>query len=248
MSGVGRVIFVGDVHGCLDELDELVRTLSLSSSDRLIMIGDLIDRGPDPVGVVRRVRESGWESLLGNHEDKAIHWLKNESLVKGGRPNNMQPPSPGRMAEWKRLSPKDVGWLWRLPMTIEAGGWTAVHAGLEPRFILAKQEVDKMLRVRFAHKETGKYVPMDPEKMEQPPDTLFWAEMWGGPESVVYGHSVFGSVRLDERPGGAVCAGIDTGCVYGGALTAAVLDGGVMTFVSVTAKREYFSYADRKKQ
>jgi diadenosine tetraphosphatase ApaH/serine/threonine PP2A family protein phosphatase len=245
---VGRVIFIGDVHGCLDELDDLVRTLSLSSSDRVVMIGDLIDRGPDPVGVVRRVRESGWDCVLGNHEEKAIHWLKNESMVKGGRPNNMQPPSPVRMAEWRRLSPKDVGWLWKLPLTIQARGWTAVHAGFEPRFDVAGQKADRMLRVRFCHKDTGKYVPMDPEKMEQPPDTLFWAEMWRGPESVVYGHSVFEAVRFDSHPEGAMCVGIDTGCVYGGSLTAAVVDSGVMELVSVKAKKEYFSYKDRAKQ
>lgn len=243
---MGRSVFVGDVHGCLEELDELVLKLSLSASDRLILIGDLIDRGPDPVGVVRRVRESGWECVLGNHEEKAIRWLKNESLVKSGRPNNMQPPSASRAAEWRRLSPADVGWLWRLPLTLESGGWTAVHAGFEPRRPVQHQDADNMLHVRFAHKDTGKYVPMDPVTMKQPPDTLFWAEMWTGPEKVVYGHSVFDSVRFDQGPDDVRCVGIDTGCVYGGSLTAAVVDGDVLEIVSVPAKKTYFSYGDRR--
>ncbi len=246
MFMVGRTIFVGDVHGCLDELDELVRTLSLTSSDRLVFVGDLIDRGPDPVGVVRRVRENGWDSVLGNHEERALRWLKNESLVKAGRPNNMFPPSPLRAAEWRRLSPKDVGWLWKLPLTIRSKGWTVVHAGFEPSHGVSEQEADKMLHVRFTHKDTGQYVPMDPEKMEQPPDTMFWAEMWRGPENVVYGHSVFSAARFDVGPTGSTCVGIDTGCVYGGALTAAVLDCGVMNMVSVKAKKPYFSYDDRR--
>lgn len=248
MSNSGRTIFCGDVHGCLDELDELIRVLEIKQSDTIVMLGDLIDRGPDPVGVVRRVREKGWRSILGNHEDRAIRWLKNESLVARGRPNNMVPPGPRRAAEWNALSAEDVSWLWKLPVVIEAAGWTAVHAGFEPRFDSSRQEVDKMLRVRFAHKDTGKYVPMDPEKMGQPPDTLFWSEMWRGPESVVYGHSVFGSVRVEEPAEGVLCVGLDTGCVYGGALSSMVVDGGAREIVSVRAARTYFSYEDRRNQ
>ncbi len=245
---MGRTIFCGDVHGCLDELDELMKTAEVCQSDTIIMLGDLIDRGPDPVGVVRRVREMGWLSILGNHEDRALCWLKNESLVAGGRPNNMSAPGPKRAAEWNSLSADDVGWLWRLPVTISAAGWTAVHAGLEPRLPMVKQETDKMLRVRFAHKDTGKHVPIDPVKMVQPPDTLFWAEIWKGPENVVYGHSVFDAVRFDYPAYGVSCVGLDTGCVYGGMLSALITDRGVNSVVSVKAKKAYFSYEDRRQQ
>lgn len=248
MSNSGRTIFCGDVHGCLDELDELMKTLEIRQSDRVIMVGDMIDRGPDPVGVVRRVRENGWESVLGNHEDKAIRWLKNESIRESsGRPNNMMPPGPSRAAEWKSLSPEDVGWLWRLPVTIEAAGWTVVHAGLESGLLLKDQKADRMMRARFMDKETGKHVPLEADRLEQPANTVFWTEIWGGPESIVYGHSVFDSVRVDEPLPGVRCVGLDTGCVYGGCLSCMVVSDGVNEFVSVQARSQYFSYGDRAK-
>lgn len=239
-----RTIFCGDVHGCLDELDELVKTLEVRQSDRIVMLGDLIDRGPDPVGVVRRVRERGWQSILGNHEERAIRWLKNESFRKAsGRQNPMVPPYAQRRKEWESLSADDVGWLWRLPLTVSVGDWRAVHAGLGPRPFL-DQDVDDLLHIRYVD-PFGRTVPVDPATMEQPPNTVFWTESWPGPESVLYGHSVFDEVRIDRRPSGATCLGLDTGCVYGGSLSSAVLHDGQMEIVSVRASREHFSYDDR---
>jgi bis(5'-nucleosyl)-tetraphosphatase (symmetrical) len=241
---VGRHIFIGDAHGCLDELDELLRTAEVCPTDRVVMIGDMLDRGPDPVGVVRRVRERGFESVLGNHEDRALRWLRAEAArVSSGRPNNMIPPYPKRREEWESLSADDVEWLRGLPLKIVVGRWVAVHAGLGPRPIY-DQDLDDLLHIRYVNSDK-KTVHIDHVTMEQPPDTIFWAEAWPGPECVIYGHSTFESPRVDRRPLGSVCVGLDTGCVYGGALSAAVLDGNRLEIVSVKAAREYFSYPDR---
>jgi hypothetical protein len=64
-----------------------------------------------------------------------------------------------------------------------------------------------------------------------------WAEAWSGPDSVVYGHFPVGNgaVRRDEPRPGVVCLGIDTGCVYGGALTALVLPSGAPADLRVPA-------------
>ncbi|HEX8909086.1 MAG TPA: metallophosphoesterase, partial [Anaeromyxobacteraceae bacterium] len=60
-----RTIVVGDVHGCLEELDELLRLVELRPGfDRLVFVGDLLDRGPDSLGVVRRARELRARSVL----------------------------------------------------------------------------------------------------------------------------------------------------------------------------------------
>lgn len=245
-----RTIVIGDVHGCLDELDELVRTLEIQKSDRVISVGDMIDRGPDPVGVVRRVRENGWEAVIGNHEDRAIKWLRNESMRRdAGRPNNMRPPFEPRRLEWESLSGEDIGWLWRLPSSISFGSWTVVHAGIEPCLPLAKQDYDQLLRIRYVDSH-GRHVTPDPEKLfAQPEGSRRWAEAWGGPQSVIYGHSVFESVQVDEPSLGVRCLGIDTGCVYGKLLTAAVIEDPISTsvhLVQVKATREYFSYALRR--
>ena len=74
-----RTIVVGDVHGCLEELDELLSRLEVGPSDRLVLAGDLMDRGPDPVGVVRRARERGALAVLGNHDEKHLRFARHEA-------------------------------------------------------------------------------------------------------------------------------------------------------------------------
>lgn len=77
-----RNIIIGDVHGCLDELKELINKLELSSADHLFFIGDLIDKGPDSVGVVKYVYELSklysTVLILGNHEEKFLRFLYNK--------------------------------------------------------------------------------------------------------------------------------------------------------------------------
>lgn len=243
-----RTIVIGDVHGCLDELDELARKLQVTASDRVIMVGDLIDRGPSPAGCVRRVRESGWGCVLGNHENRAMLWLRNESLRRdSGRPNNMRPPFVDRRREWEELSADDLSWLWKLPLKAAVGKWLVSHAGVEPCATVADQDTDQLMHIRWVDKD-GRHMMSDPTKHDRRPDeSSFWAEVWKGPESVIYGHSVFDAVRRDDPAPGVVCLGIDTGCVYGGDLTALVLEdeGAEPQFVQVRAAREYFSYAKR---
>jgi hypothetical protein len=73
-------------------------------------------------------------------------------------------------------------------------------------------------------------------------DAVPWYTRWAGPESVVYGHDVpdLKEPRITGT-GKAVCFGIDTGCVFGGHLTALVLDeDGLGTFVQVPARRTYW--------
>ena len=71
-----RTIFIGDVHGCLSELNVLLEKLApVAGVDHVVFIGDLVDKGPDSQGVVARasqLRESGVRVtlIMGNHEDK----------------------------------------------------------------------------------------------------------------------------------------------------------------------------------
>lgn len=92
-----RAIVIGDVHGCIDELDELLRTLQYKPGEDLVYFtGDLIDRGPSPVGVVRRAREIGAFSVMGNHEEKLVCWFKHEKVRKeSGKKNPMQSGQTG---------------------------------------------------------------------------------------------------------------------------------------------------------
>lgn len=69
----GRFLVMGDIHGCLDEFNELVNKMQYQQGrDRLVLLGDLTDKGPDSLGVVRRARELGAMCVRGNHDDKVI--------------------------------------------------------------------------------------------------------------------------------------------------------------------------------
>lgn len=79
-------VLVGDIHGCLEEFNELLKSIQYDSRTmRLIALGDLMDRGPDQAGCVRRVRELNIECVKGNHEDKHIRWFKHEQKNKNDK-------------------------------------------------------------------------------------------------------------------------------------------------------------------
>jgi predicted MPP superfamily phosphohydrolase len=108
-----RTILIGDVHGCLEELKELVTQLSLSPSDCLVFVGDLLDKGPSPAETVRYVRQLGALMVLGNHEEKHLRWRKHED-TKRDKPNYknpMQPLGDLKEAQNAALSDEDVAWL-----------------------------------------------------------------------------------------------------------------------------------------
>jgi predicted phosphodiesterase len=74
---MGRNIVIGDVHGCLAELVDLLAKLAPAKDDQLIFLGDLVNRGPDSHGVVSLVRSlPNALSLLGNHELRLLQYRK----------------------------------------------------------------------------------------------------------------------------------------------------------------------------
>jgi hypothetical protein len=238
-----RTIIIGDVHGCLEEFDELLKVVQhVPDRDRLILVGDLIDRGPDPVGVVRRVREMGAESVMGNHEDKCVQWFHREELRKSSGRINRMSVHPDRLVEWGRLSRDDLDWMESLPVVIQLPeGWWVVHAGFEAG-PMGDQRPDKMMRVCHLDPSTGRMKSPD-RNMDQRPGTVPWTDMWPHPESVVYGHSVHvDGPRVDWPSLGVACVGIDTGCVFGGPLTAMILDGGRVDFAQVRPKVVHFNH------
>lgn len=103
-------LFVGDVHGCADELRDL---LGRVRADRVILLGDVFTKGPDPNGVWGLIQEHGAEGIMGNHDARVLdRWA-----VDG----------------WARRLPEAArSWLSALPLMRRGPGWLAVHAGLDP--------------------------------------------------------------------------------------------------------------------
>jgi Icc-related predicted phosphoesterase len=77
----GRIIAIGDIHGCHQEFAELLARLELTKDDRLILVGDLINRGPDSCKVIDLARQHRAISLLGNHELRLLTYRKDKTPV-----------------------------------------------------------------------------------------------------------------------------------------------------------------------
>jgi len=248
-----RFIVVGDVHGCREELDELLTLVQFKNTqdECLVFVGDLVDRGPDPVGCVRRARELGASCAMGNHEEKHIRWRNWENRIKAGeaKKNPMRRFDEQRMQEHMALSDEDIAYLMAMPKTVGLGhqtpGWVVVHAGFEcDGTPWGEQARDTVCRVRDVDPATGEMASNNKNPLESVPGSVPWGTRWKGPENVVYGHAVHSRTdpRVDQHDGYA-CYGIDTGCVFGGRLTALVLTDGRVEFAQVQAKREYYPWS-----
>lgn len=254
------IVAVGDIHGCLEEFDELLKKIQYNKNQmRLVLLGDLLDRGPDPVGCVRRARELDVECIMGNHEEKHLRWHKHQKkLAETGKANPMKPMAPAEAAANEALNDQDWTWLKALPVKLHIGdNWWAVHAGCEPKYTLAKQNSAQIMRVRYVN-QAGTGIALGPN-LSQPEGTEYWDQQWKGPESLIYGHCVhdLNYPRITKVSEDVSCVGIDTGCCFGGHLTAALFqkefplgaDGGSiykaqrysLQYIQVKAKQKYFA-------
>lgn len=241
------VVAVGDLHGCLEEFEELLKTLQYNKNQmRLVLLGDLVDRGPNSAGCVKLARELNLECIMGNHEDKHLRWRRHEQKrLALDKENPMKRLSYDKKQVHDSLSEEDFNWLNNLPLKLELfqGTW-AVHGGCEPRFSFADQTPSQIIRVRYVN-ENGISQSLG-KNFSQPSNTKYWSEVWHGPESIIYGHCVHSlkDPRLDDH-GKYMCLGIDTGCVFGGMLTGAIFKDNGVEFVQVKAKQEYYQrYGD----
>lgn len=241
-----RTLVIGDIHGCLVEFRELLAKVGFrQGADRLVLVGDLMDRGPFPVECVRFARELGAECVLGNHEESHTRYRKHEATrATTGKKNPMKPFTEIRAKQSMALTDEDLAWFSELPPILEiAPNLLVVHAGLEPAFP-AYQQSSAVIRVRYID-AAGEMVGYEEGSLEQPADTVYWSTRWTGPESVIYGHAVhsFEDPKVDAFIGGA-CYGIDTGVCFGGRLTSAiVIDGRVTDFSQVQAHERYYTSA-----
>lgn len=234
---MSRTILVSDIHGCTEEFDEILKIVQYSQKDRLILLGDEIDRGPDSLGVLRKVQELKAECVLGNHEEKYLRYRHHENLKKQNPSykNPMKSFGEEKIKLFNSLSETDFEFLKSLPAFIRINdNWIAVHAGFEPHLYPEQQSPSAVCRIRYLDKD-GK----NTNRCEQVEGSKPWWEFWTGPESVIFGHYV---ISLDKPliyqcSDNVFCYGLDTGCVFGGYLTALILE--TKEIVQVKAKKEY---------
>lgn len=213
-------IIIGDLHGCRDEFNNLLDKIKYDSkTHRLILVGDIIDRGPDPVGLLRQIRNMQIESVLANHEDKMLRWRRHEEMKEmTGKPNPMKDPLPERKKEWKAFSKEDLQWISHLPPRIHIKtNWYVVHAGAEPSRHFDLQKQDTMMRIRYVD-ENGNFAKISSND-KIPKWATYWTEKWSQPYNLIFGHHRHNHPTKYINKNN-ICIALDTGCVFGGALTA----------------------------
>lgn len=237
---------VGDIHGCAEELSRLLERLALGPDDDLVAAGDLFHRGPDAAGVARLLCAARARFVLGNHELRVLRRL-------GLAPTSTDPADrPPRRDDWPELSDEDLrgdggarcaldpkervsivrflqghaGFLVSSaresrPPARDGSPWVVVHAGIDPRRPLSEQRIADLVSTR---RLPG-------------PGRPFWYEAWEGPELVLFGHTPSPAPRPHRYRGRLVALGLDTGCVYGGRLSAYAPE--LDELVSVAASRDW---------
>lgn len=232
-----RVILIGDIHGCFQELMELLDKVGWQADDingdnpRVILLGDLVDRGPDSGKCVQFAREHGLEVVRGNHDDRYVKY-RDRALWHSDNPNNPKPAwmkkYPERVKILESLSEDDINWLASAPTKIYLEDYktVVVHAGFLPGVPLDQNEDNTLMHVRFLF-DKQKPAHLDPNNGHKPPPTSrFWAEDYDGDYDVIYGHHVWSyeDIKIHKNAHGKSCIGIDTGCCFKGFLTALELD------------------------
>jgi serine/threonine protein phosphatase 1 len=226
----GRLLCIGDVHGCVGELALLLAELAPTPADRLVFLGDYIDRGAESrttLDLLVELRETLPRAvfLRGNHEEMLLAYLgfggdgADIFLRAGGaatlasydidlRTGRM--PSPDEVRA--RLPRAHLDFLREgLRLHREEGGYLFVHAGVRPGVALDRQVPSDLLWIREE----------------------FLAGEHGFPQTIVFGHTPVRDVWFQPRRRIA----LDTGCVFGGRLSAIDLTEGVLHQVRRGARR-----------
>jgi hypothetical protein len=214
-----RTLVIGDIHGCYDELRELLDRAALTADDRVVAVGDLVVKGEKNREVLDLfMSDPRFSSVQGNHDRAlALRWLaeqRGEKLkVKGSQKRCYK--------ELKKADPKYLDYLTTLPATIDLGDDLIVHAGLRPGVPLAEQAVEDLTELRTLGKKS-------PASKKGTP----WYKLYEGDRRVLFGHWPSPFPRQGPK-----ALGLDTGCVYGFHLTGYIVESDEL--IRVCARRAY---------
>lgn len=215
----GRLIVIGDVHGCIRELEKLLKKVNPKKKDRILFLGDLINRGPDSKAVLELARDLKALSLIGNHEYRLMqfnHTLDSTEL------------KDYELETLKRMDGKDWDYLSKMVLWYElpVRETVFVHGGFLPNIPWRKQSAAVMTHIQRIDSEGL------PRRRNEASSTKSWTQYWKQKPFVVYGHTPRKNVFKRRYS-----LGIDTGCVWGGKLTALILPDNEI--VQVNAAKNY---------
>lgn len=213
-----RTLYIGDVHGCADELERIVDAFGfVRGKDTLYQTGDIINKGPDMLRAIKFIQDNGILTVRGNHEEHLIRMMSTDESEWTDKQRARFARLP--LEDWRYILNEVRNWpLWR-----DTPHALLVHAGLEPgKTRLEDMDPKVILSIRYW-------------------DDRPWFDQVSWPKTVVFGHwAKMGFV--DRRP---QFIGLDSGCVYGKKLTAWCPEED--KFYVVPAAREYSPVKDKAK-
>lgn len=242
-----RRIYVGDLQGCREELERLLEEVKFDpAGDRLLSVGDAINRGPDSAGCVRLLKQLGAVMVLGNHE---LHWFE---VTAGRRAAGKRDTLDSLL---KAPDREDLdGWLRERPLLHVEDDVVLVHAGLHPTWgeaLLSRKAIELRAALtdalssgrspwslpEIAFVTSVRYCDAagrEPEDDWPPPPAPFrpWDDFWRGDRIVVCGHWARRGLVIGPK-----LRALDSGCVYGKQLSAWIPE--EQRVVQVAARRAW---------
>lgn len=193
---MSRTLFIGDIHGCADELSELYLKMQVTSVDTVYATGDVINGGPKSFEVLQFLVANNIQSVLGNHELNFFEYVKDTNKKKKKKKlfDELEKKLKGQSALWAFLE--------NLPKYIEQNRFILLHAWLRPNIALTEQDVKDLVRIR---------------EHEWKP----WHDFYTWDKPIIYWHWAQQGLRFTKNT-----RWLDSGCMWGGHLTGYCLETG----------------------
>ena len=215
-----KTFVVGDVHGCFNEFLNLLKKANYrKETHRLILVGDIINRGPLSLKMLEWVKAHEVETVRGNHEQAFIDSVRKNKILNPHLAK-LKKDMKDHLEEW-------IQWLETLPFYIEDKDFVVVHAGLVPEKKPQDSDSKLLMNIRTWDKyglniKNGNNLP--------------WYSYYKKEKLVIYGHWASQGLNVRENT-----IGLDSGCVYGYRLSGVLLP--ERKIVQVPALKKYFHFA-----
>ena len=218
-----RRLFIGDLHGCADELADLLSHFGfVPGSDEVFSVGDIVGKGPKIRETLELIQRFNINVVLGNHDASCLNAASTPEAERSESQTNAL-FALGAPEEREKWIAEITSW----PLYLELPDIILVHAGLEP----GVSRLSEMRRKILISIRTWDGKGEDLKTESNPP----WFECVTPEKVVVFGH--WAKKGLIDLPG---FKGLDTGCVYGRKLTAWCPEEN--RFYQVAARRPYVSF------